>query len=474
MNRLLNNRHSVLGDLGDFWYRQQAEDNPNGVQLARAITHLLDGSNAVSKMGVSVQNLSGEMTAYLNNVTHTFNPKDVRILNFNPQKRYLTGTYPAITITKPLKYSLPYTGALQIEALGPTSDPENIVTDLENTLADNDYGNFWFELEDSDRTILFSTDQARPLYFIPVPLNITPISITTKYRELTIGCSFRAGPGYILLFEDPVSLFPNNLITFRSVLQSKSHTMDYTYQVDNIYSDGRYIAAYMRQTHSASALRLALAEVAGLPILFSDSVLQQVISNYDCTIYEFDSQVITVPSFIEHTALTVGESYAAGTIFGEEYIKIYSASNVSDTPWYRTSDLDDVWSSDGLSLQNISPFSGVIVKDSVGSFAYNGATGGGTAHYYLSGTGITGSNTSGYWNFVRYSEIYTDKFLADIPGVTYGATANCIDFYFENMLTYNSLVIKLRTKELGSEKHSNVMSFLQRNLPINTTPIILS
>ena len=475
MNNLLKNKHSVFGDLGDFWYRQQSEDNPDGVQLARTITHLLDGSNAVAQMGDVIQNLSGDLHSYNGNITYIFNPKDVRILNFNPQQRYVTGSYPAITIKKPIQYSLPNTGALQIDALSPTSAPESLTIDLQNTLADNDYGNFWFQLEDSNRTVLFSTEQARPLYFVPIPYNINPISITTKNRELTISCSFRAGPGYVLFFEDPYTLFPDNIIVFRSIINDNSHPMDYTYQVDNVYSDGRYIASYMRATHSAYALRLALAEVSGLPILFKDSVLQQIISNYDVTIYEFDSQVVHVPNYITHTTLTVGDTYPAGTIFGEDYIKIYSASNVSDTPWYRTSDLNTVWSTTGLKLTNISPFTSVVIKDTVGTFAYNGSTaGGGTAHYYLSTTGITGSNTAGYWNFVRESETYSGRYLADISGVTLGATANCINFYFDNMLTYNSLVVKLKTQELGSEKHNNVLSFLQRNLPINVTPIILS
>ena len=76
----------------------------------------------------------------------------------------------------------------------------------------------------------------------------------------------------------------------------------------------------------------------------------------------------------------------------------------------------------------------------------------------------------------KYSSIetYTDKYLADVSGVTLGATSNCINFYFNNMLSYNSVVIKLRTQELGSERHQNVMAFIRRDLPINVTPIILT
>lgn len=481
MNNLLHNKHFVFGDLGDFWYRQQSESNQYGVQFARAFSHLLDNNNAVNTMSGVIQRLSGEGEVYKSNYTISFNPFDVRILNFNINQRYETGSYPSLTVARPVKYSLPNTGALQIEALpvdSPSPAPEDISTDISNTLADNDYGNFWFPLEDSNRTVLFSTDEARPLYFVPIPLTLEPISITTTNRELTTGCSFRAGPGYLLFYEDPYILFPDNTIFVRNSLVLESHTMDYVYQADNVYSDGRYIAAYMRATHSADALKLALAEIAGLPILHEISVLQQIYSNYDVNIYEFDTQVISVPNYIEHTALSIGTTYPAGMIFGSEYIKIYSAANVSDTPWYRTSDLNAVWSTDGLSLDTITPFSGIVVPDSTGTFAYNGSTaGGGTAHYYLSG--VTGGNTGAYWSFVRSSETYTNKYLASATvngatGITAGTTANCINFYFDNMLTYNSVVIKLRTQELGSERHQNVMSFIRRDLPINVTPIILT
>lgn len=477
MNNLLHNKHFVFGDLGDFWYRQQSEDNPNGVQFARAMSHLVDNNGAVSTMSGAVQRLSGEGNIYKSNYTITFSPFDVRILNININQRFKTGSFPTLTVSRPVKYSLPNTGALQIEALPVDADcgtPDaTLTTDLSNTLADNDYGNFWFPLSDSNRTVLFSTNEARPLYFVPIPLIEEPIAITTNNRELTVGCSFVAGPGYLLFFEDPYILFPDNLIFVRNSTVLESHTMDYVYQADNIYSDGRYIAAYMRATHSADALKLALSEIAGLPILHEQSVLRQIYVNYDFNIYEFDTQVISVPNYIDHAELIVGNTYPAGTIFGVDYVNIYSAANVSDSPWYRTSDLNSVWSTAGLSLNTITPFTGIKVPDATGTFAYNGSTaGGGTAHYYL--TGVTGSNTGPYWSFVRSSETYTNKYLAGVAGVTLGATANCINFYFDNMLSYNALVIKLRTQELGSERHQNVMSFIRRDLPINVTPIILT
>jgi hypothetical protein len=473
MNNILHNKHFVFGDLGDFWYRQQSEENTNGTQFARALSHLVDNNGAVGVMSAAVQRLSGDGKVYKSNYTISFNPFDVRILNFDINQRYQTGSYPSLTVSNPVKYSLPNTGALQIEALSSDPGDETLTTDISNTLGDNDYGNFWFELEDADRTVLFSTNEARPLYFVPIPLTIEPIVITTNNRELTNGCSFIAGTGYLLFFEDPYTLFPNNLIFVRNSISLESHIMDYVYQVDNVYSDGRYIAAYMRATHSADALKLALSEIAGLPILHADSTLQKIYTNDDVTVYEFDTQVLSVPNYIEHAPLSAGTTYPAGMVFGSEYIKIYSAANVSDSPWYRTSDLDAAWATSGLSLSTITPFSGIKVPDSTGTFAYNGSTaGGGTAHYYLSG--VTGGSTGAYWSFVRSSETYVDKYLADVAGVTLGATANCIDFYFDNMLTYNAVVIKLRTQELGSERHQNVLAFIRRDLPINVTPIILT
>ena len=473
MNNLLNNKHFVFGDLGDFWYRQQNEAEPKGVQLARSMSHLVDGNNAVSTMSGAIQRLSGDGEVYKNNFTLTYNPADVRILNININQRYTTGSYPALTVSRPVQYSLPNTGALQTLALPVDEAPDILSTNVSNTLGDNDNANFWFDLADSSRTVLFNINDARPLYFVPIPYLVEPISITTSTRELLIGSSFIAGPGYLLFYENPYDLFPDNIIFVRSATNLQTHLMDYTYQTDNIYSDGRYIAKYMRATHSADALKLALAEVSGLPILHEYSLLQNISYNNDGTIYQFDTQVVFVPSYIDHTGLTAGQNYNGGLIFGSEYIKIYTASNVSYTPWYRTPELNTIWSTKGLSLNSITPYSGIKIPDNNGTFTYNGATAvGSTAHYLLNS--VTGSNTAGYWSFVRSSETYTSKYLADIAGVTLGATANGIDFYFDNMLSYNSIIIKLRTQELGSEQHQNVLSFIRRDLPINVTPIILT
>ena len=75
--------------------------------------------------------------------------------------------------------------------------------------------------------------------------------------------------------------------------------------------------------------------------------------------------------------------------------------------------------------------------------------------------------------FVNQSETYTGKYISSVTGATAGATANALDFYFDNMLSNNTIIIKLRTQELGHVAHSNVLSFIRRDLPINVTPIIL-
>jgi hypothetical protein len=220
------------------------------------------------------------------------------------------------------------------------------------------------------------------------------------------------------------------------------------------------------------ALRLAIAEIAGLPIIKADSILQAIYSDVDNTIYEFDTEVIRVPLYVEHTALTVGTTYTAGTIIGEDYVRIYSNANTSATPaWYRHDDLNAVWAADGLPLSTLTPFGNIIVPDATGTFSTNGAPSGSTAHLKLSG--VTGSSTGAYWAFIRESEIHTNRYMASCSGATAAATVNLVDFYFDNMLAYNSVVIKLRTVELGSERHQNVISFIQRDLPINVTPIIL-
>jgi hypothetical protein len=469
MNNILLNKHSIFGKLGDFWQRQLSESATGGIAFANTFSHLTDGNQAVGQLRGISQRLAGSSNNIISNVSFTFNPADVSIINLNIDARAISGTYPYFNITKPGQYTLEQRAFLQVGDLPSTTGSDPSVADISVTLGDNDNGGIRMPIEDRD--IVLTSDEARLLYYVPIAINLTPIAIATEEKELTIGTGFLTAPGYILFYESPNVLFPNSRIFCRSAYVKESHLMDYTYQVDNIYSGGEYMAQYMRATHSAPALRLAVAEIAGLPIIKTESILEAIYYNTVSTIYEFDTCVIRVPDYIEHTTLTVGTTYSAGTIIGEDYVKVYSKSNGTATPWYRHSDLASMWSSKGLVLSALTPFTSVIAADVTGTFSNNGATGSGTAHLKLSG--VTGSSTGSYWNFVRQSEIHTSKYIANVPGVTAGATANVIDFYFDNMLTFNAVIIKLRTQELGSEIHENVLSFLRRDLPINVTPIIL-
>lgn len=463
MNNRANNKHSIFGVVGDFWYRQLSEDDPNGSALARAITHMVDANHAISDMDTTAQKLTGSLTNLANNITISFNPFDIRLVNIDLNKR--------ISLVRPAKYSLPNTGALQIDDLTAGGTAPTAV-DPALTMGDSDTVVILHSLFDDDLEINFTDEMARPMYFVPIPLTISPVCITTALRELTVNCSFLTNAGYILFYEDPKELFPASVICCRSAYITQPHILDYTYQVDNLFSAGSYVARYMRATHSPVALRLALAEVAGLPILTADSILQAIYEDEDNTIYEFDTETLFVPKYIDHTALDIGATYDAHTIIGEEYIKIYSQANTSAAPsWYRHDDLDAIWSTDGLSLATLTPFGAITVPDATGTFSTNGAVSGSTAHLKLSG--VTGSSTGAYWAFVRQSEIHTNRYLASCSGATAAATVNLVDFYFDNMLTHNAIVIKLRTEELGHERHQNVLSFIRRDLPINVTPIIV-
>lgn len=473
MNNILHNKHAVFGLVGDFWHRQLTESSTGGVHFARALSHLVDANNAIGELRSAGQLLTGSYSNYKENVTIRFNPIDVRVLNLNLQQRTVTGTYPNLTITKPGKYTSYRTGALQVENLG---DPEVEEVPYSYVLGDDDTGNVFYAV--LDRDVTFTSEEARLLYFVKIPHGVSPTVIVAKDKELTVGTSFLTNDhGYILFFENPIQLFPDNQIVMRSALVRQSHIMDYTYQTDFVYSYGTYISKYMRYTHSPAALKLALAEVAGLPIIHQDSILVNTYDTGDADIYEFDKQVITVPKYINHDALVTGTTYSAGTIIGDSYgyISVYSAASTpatSATAWYRTSELTGEWATNGLPLTSLTPFASISVPDVTGTFSANGAPSGSTAHLKLSG--VTGAGLTGYWDFVRQSEIHTGNYLAGLSGVTAGATANAIDFYFSNMLDYNSVVIRLQTEELGSERHNNVLSFIRRDLPINVTPIILS
>lgn len=465
MNTKLTNKHNVFGDLGDFWYRQvNTTSTTGGVGFARSFSHLCDATTAVDGVDVIAKRVTGDNINYEANVTIPFNPASVYTINLDLSTRSVTGTLPSITITRPGKYTLTDVAALQIDNLT-ASPPDASEYTIDGVLGDTEIPYLFFPVQDSN--VVVNSQEARPLYYIPIPIHISPVAVLSKTRELSVGSSFTTHPGYMLFYESPHTLFPDNVIVCRSAYVTSKNINKYTLQTDGITSTGKYIARYMRATHSAVALRLALAESAMLPILEEDSTLEYVYNTQLETVYEFDTCVLRVPYYVEHPALIVGETYDAGTIIGEDYIKVFSASSTPASPsWYRHADLQTTWTSSGFDISTLTPFT-VTVPDATCTFQTNGTV------PHLKMSGFTGGGTSDYWTFVNQSETYTGKYIASVTGATAGATANALDFYFDNMLSNNTIIIKLRTQELGHVAHSNVLSFIRRDLPINVTPIIL-
>jgi len=473
MNSLLNNKHSIFGKLGDFWYRQLSTTGTYGVPFARSLSHFTDTVSSNEDILLQLNRLSDiQKDTIKSNFSYKFNPDNIKVINININNRTRTGEYPDYEITRQTQYTINDTGGVQVYNL-PTSIGTISSTSPSYELAgDNANMTVMFELEGVEVTL--DANEARPLYYIPIPSNIDPISLLVKDRALTVSTSFITGQGYIIFYEKPTELFSDNIIHFLSVNETKSNTYDYTYQVDNMSAAGKYVAQYMRYTHSAEALKLALSEVCNLPILDSESTLESKYETDDRFIYQFSNgQILTAPKYIEHTELTVGTNYEKGLVIGENYIKVISPNTSDATPWYKDTSVASTWLSKGLNLNKISPIiDPLYLMDVTGTFTSNGATApGATANLKI--TGLSGAGATAYWTMVRNHEIYSNKFIANIPGVTAGATANCLDLYFNNMLTYNSVIIKLRTRELGSDAHNNVTAFIRRELPVNVTPIIL-
>lgn len=234
---------------------------------------------------------------------------------------------------------------------------------------------------------------------------------------------------------------------------------------------GENIIKYIRENQSATALRLALCEVAHLVILPQDSVLQAAHEDGKKTVYTFNNFNCVVR--YTHDALTVGETYPAGTIIGGEYIKVYSATSGNAEQWWRKLD----WS-DGLVLTG--PFAGLTIPDRIVRFYWvsdwTDTTGTTRKHIRADFDDSDTALLDRFWQQIHDSEERTERTLTDVSELStvdegVDVNLNILDFYFRQIYKDRGVVIDLRTAELGDRIDRAVNSFLRRELPVGSIPI---
>ena len=236
---------------------------------------------------------------------------------------------------------------------------------------------------------------------------------------------------------------------------------------------GQHIVNYIRQTQSAYALRLALAEIAKLEILENDGILDNIYINGRNTVYTFDNGDSYRVTY-NHTALVAGTLYTQDTIIGGEYIRVHSSENNLNEQWWRSLD----WS-DGLPLTG--KFAGLTIPDGMTTFYWveDWVDSAGDTRKHIRAD-FDNSDTDlqdRFWFLAHDAEERTEKTLVDTDALSTvdngtDVSINILDFYFRNLLGERGIVVDLDTEEFGAKVHDAVLHFLRRETPVGSAPII--
>lgn len=308
------------------------------------------------------------------------------------------------------------------------------------------------------------TESTSPPHFvIRVPLWFKPLVIFTKKAVLTSGLAYENGDGFIRFFVSPFEFFEDNLISCKVNTPRVLNLLDYTVQVDSVYGKMPNVIKYLRDNHSIVSFERAINEVLGRVILPGNVVVSEIlhVEKSNTYIYVFDNDT-SVRVEYEHTPLTLGEFYEAGTIIGKCAF-LNQAPSVPEKirPWV----IEHL--PEGIHLQDINPNSLDIripnrkvkfwafdtgVSDLNVRAQLEGAEDDLTA--YASMTATYENNTGRYLNSVFEFNAEGDS-----------ERRNAIDFYIEHIFLGKLVVVTFINDTLTSTQINRAKRFIRDNAP---------
>ena len=441
----LKGRHGLLSKIGTFWYRNTTPDTQS---LIRSVLGLSQSVTAPSSIQAAAANAAGSSVVVEENITLTFRTPEVTYIGPDIQKRFVT------------KFG---DGGSSRFILARADSSRAMLTNLD--AGDSEY----LTTEDGAYVLLPSEDDAAVTldailqrWAVPA-VGCLPLAIATATRDLVLGIDYTAGVDCLIFSENPSTLFPNNKILTRACLKTCRALLSYTWQVDQAPEGGVHIARYLRDTQSPKQFGLAVAEAAGFRIMPEDAVVRQVIPLRAGCRYIFDQGAID--AVYPHTPLQAGDELAQHDVIGSP-VRLFAAGGAS---WYRGLD----WS-EGLSLDQLCQFNGIIVPDRpCRVHAVSQDTGGLHVRIELEGNAEA---IDKFWQHIWAGEIRSGRYLNSAIGLQeVGGTSflNPLDFYFDNLLGARAMVLKFDPAVVGTGYHKRALTFIQREKPVGCIPIVL-
>jgi hypothetical protein len=312
-------------------------------------------------------------------------------------------------------------------------------------------------------TVTRETGTPYNVWRMPITDAIIPLALDTKLGKRVLGNDYSFSNGVLTFRESVYALFEFPRVHVSAYQEVLFNTHNYALWLETPVQNLQEVALYCRDNQTTAQFQKAIAVAAGYVVLPFSGVLQARVGNT----YVFDTGIVDV--VYQHTPLTVGYTYSAGTVVGG-VVRVYASDGV-DLTWYQRLD----WQS-GLPLASLCPFSGLSVAD-VNVTVTRGAES--TAHagkYHVSAPLIGDSGVAAkFWVHQAACEDRSNKFMNDALGLTGGsptASVNLIDFWFSYMLAARGVIIDLPVYPDSADYHARAARFIAREAPAGSIPII--
>jgi len=298
---------------------------------------------------------------------------------------------------------------------------------------------------------------------MPIQVDIVPLAFETKLGKRVIGNDYTFADGIVAFRESAYSLFDFPHVHVLSYQETLFNTQNYALWLETPVQNLQEVSMYYRDRQTADQFQRAIAVAAGYSVLPFDGVLNAIVG----TTYIFDKGIIDAP--YQHTPLTVGPTYPAGTVIGD-VVRVH-ASNGVDTSWYQKLD----WNS-GMPLDSLCPFAGLSVQNANVAVTLGAQSSVHLGKYHVSAPLIGDpSVATKFWAHQATTEDRSNRFMNDAIGLTLGNPAtsmNLLDFYFQYLLGARGIIIDLPVMPDSAEYHARAARFIAREAPVGSIPII--
>ena len=437
----VDNKHLQGVGLSSMWTEGLAEGTPR--EIRQSLLYLSRCAAVYRIFQNGMRRMVGLCDQIVEDLPVQFSPAAVVQIGADLQERMLvqaqTSEGGVYVLRRPSSYHLRTTGAVP-------------VLNENNEIISNEMGETILTFVGPGDVVSFclSATALYPRYVVPIPEGLRPTMLSVGDRDLVVGLDFVVGDGCIITHETPELLFPEHFFMIRSARTTTTAPLSFTWQLDGLTTPGVKVSRYLRESQSLYSFRLAILEVAGITMLPKAGILQAIKVHGDTTRYIFEDFVVAVP--YAHTPLVIGAFYDQDYAISDG-LQVFGPSGGS---WWRELD----WS-EGLSLDGLTPFSGLVVPDQVVRFSWSAGE-----FFPISGDSAVRAK---FWAHVRQSEEITGHPLTDVAPD--GSCRNPIDFIFQFLLGSRAVIVRIDPDVLGGLNTKRVLDFIHREHPVGSVVI---